>query len=198
MFKNINEDHNLNNNNNNNLYSLQLHSKYDKYMLLRISVSKNISNYNTVLGKYIQSAANHNNNMLNNLYPDAGFNIFTTDKIVCSVGSSTKIDFGIKCSATIQCDTNKSYPSGFYMYPRSSTGSKTGLRLANSVGIIDSGYRGHLIGMFDNVKEEYTISELTSIVQICGPSLVPIWIEIVDELEGDTERGDGGFGSTGK
>ena len=40
-------------------------------------------------------------------------------------------------------------PTGFYMYPRSSLGTKKRLRLANSVGIIDAGYRGHLIAAFD-------------------------------------------------
>jgi dUTP pyrophosphatase len=105
------------------------------------------------------------------------------------------------------------------MYPRSSL-SKTKLRLANSVGIIDSGYRGNLIGMFDVVnmddeaqtqsishqkKEEYKDYDFCAkvndrLVQICAPGLVPIYVEIVnsiDELGSETERGVGGFGSTG-
>ena len=42
-------------------------------------------------------------------------------------------------------------PCGYYLYPRSSTGSKTPLRLSNSIGVIDSGYRGNLIACFDNI-----------------------------------------------
>jgi dUTP pyrophosphatase len=95
------------------------------------------------------------------------------------------------------------------MYPRSSL-SKTKLRLANSVGIIDSGYRGNLIGMFDVVNVENSYSDEKNadyfaksydrLVQICGPGLIPILVEIVEdeqELGNETERGSGGFGSTG-
>ena len=41
---------------------------------------------------------------------------------------------------------------GYYLYSRSSTGSKTPLRLSNSVGIIDSGYRGNIKACFDNIN----------------------------------------------
>lgn len=105
--------------------------------------------------------------------------------------------------------------SGFYVYARSSI-SKTPLRLANNVGIIDAGYRGHLIGMFDNtMNASYTHSNKQSasfpvpsyflpaysrLLQICGPSLEPIYVNIVesfDELGPSTSRGNGGFGSSG-
>ena len=94
------------------------------------------------------------------------------------------------------------------MYPRSSL-SKTQLRLANSVGIIDAGYRGHLMGMFDVVNidpdddkdADYFGKKFDRYLQICAPGLVPIVVEIVntkEELGEETERGDGGFGSTGR
>ena len=95
------------------------------------------------------------------------------------------------------------------MYPRSSL-SKTKLRLANSTGIIDSGYRGSLIGMFDVVNincndenKEYDeiVFPYTRMVQICAPGLVPIYVEMVntvEELGEKTLRNNGGFGSTGK
>ena len=89
------------------------------------------------------------------------------------------------------------------MYPRSSL-SKRKLRLPNSVGVIDAGYRGNLIGMFDivNSDEEYeTVNKFDRLVQICSPNLQPIVVEIVDEINelGEiTHRGEGGFGSTGK
>ena len=99
------------------------------------------------------------------------------------------------------CQNGKQYPTGFYMYPRSSL-SKTPLRLANSVGIIDSGYRGDLIGAFDcnTHGEQYAVLKNDKLVQICGPGLVPVLVELVDSVEllGITDRGDGGFGSTGR
>jgi len=181
----------------NNICSHQaLLAKYNKYFLLQLSVSNNIPNYNEVVDKYKCNATNHNNRILNNHFPDAGFDLFTTEQLVCHGDSTNRINFCVKCAGTIVCDTNKAFPSGFYIYPRSSTGSKTGLRLANSVGIIDSGYRGDIIGVFDSKITE-KLDPFTSLVQICGPSLIPIWVKFVDKLECDTERGEGGFGSTG-
>ena len=106
---------------------------------------------------------------------------------------------------------NYSY-SGFYVYARSSI-SKTPLRLANNVGIIDAGYRGHLIGMFDNIMNTYSYSNrqalavpsyflpaYSRLLQICSPSLEPIYVNVVEsfeELGPSTSRGDGGFGSSG-
>jgi dUTP pyrophosphatase len=113
-------------------------------------------------------------------------------------------------------DGGKCFNTGYYMYPRSSL-SKTRLRLANSVGIIDSGYRGHLTGMFDVVNIDSNINnnfnnyhnseadfwgrKFDRYVQICAPGLVPILVQVVDtmeELGGETARGGGGFGSTGR
>ena len=114
-----------------------------------------------------------------------------------------KIDHNICCSAQMITDNNKVYNTGYYMYPRSSL-SKTKLRLANSTGIIDSGYRGHLIGMFDLLafpNKKYDVEQYDRLLQICAPGLVPIVVEVVnsiEELGSQTERGAGGFGSTGK
>ena len=91
------------------------------------------------------------------------------------------------------------HPVGYFLYPRSSTGTKTPLRLANSLGIIDAGYRGNYIAAFDNIREAvFTVDRLQRLVQICPPNLTyPLRVELVEELE-QTERGAGGFGSTGK
>ena len=123
-----------------------------------------------------------------------------------------KVDFKIKCCAKIHMlnlhGENKEFFTGFYTHPRSSL-SKTPLRLANSTGIIDAGYRGNLIGMFDcswsNINmatdnSDYCTSKFTRLLQICAPSLVPIYVEIVDSIEAlgpSTSRGGGGIGSTG-
>ena len=75
----------------------------------------------------------------------------------------------------------------------------------NNVGIIDSGYRGELKEALHHVEIDsnnpsYEIQKGQRLAQICAPTLGPIRVEIVDTLEqlGDTPRGDGGFGSTGR
>ena len=87
------------------------------------------------------------------------------------------------------------------MYPRSSI-SKSKLRLANNVGIIDAGYRGHLMGMFDCIYEDkLLVNKFDRHLQICAPGLIPIMVTMVatkEELGVKTSRGEGGFGSTGK
>ena len=148
---------------------------------------------------YYDAAQKHNTKMWTNPFPDAGFDLFTPETILASALTSQKIDYKVRCSAVLVIN-NKEQPTGFYMYPRSSTGSKTPLRLANSVGIIDSGYRGNLMSVFDNIHSmDYRITKMDKLVQICGPGLLPIIVEIVnkeDELGVPTLRGEGGFGST--
>jgi dUTPase len=103
-------------------------------------------------------------------------------------------------------------PSGFYLYPRSSI-SKTRMRLANSVGIIDAGYRGDIIAAVDTIglfgsndiwhvwKETLSpIQKYDRYFQLCAPDLSAFLVHIVDteaELGAPTIRGQGGFGSTG-
>jgi dUTP pyrophosphatase len=179
----------------------KLISEYSQYFILQIKVVENLPNFQEVKEKYIQQANQHNNNVLNNNFIDAGFNLFTREYINGELFIVNKIDFGVKCSGRMICDNGKEYPSGYYMYPRSSTGSKTALRMANSVGIIDSGYRGNLMACFDvktNSNSQTSFNEYTSLVQICAPCLVPMIVQIVDELNENTERGQGGFGSTGR
>jgi len=89
-------------------------------------------------------------------------------------------------------DTNISY----MVTPRSSI-SKTPLRMSNSVGIMDSGYRGEFMVPIDNLSdEEFIIEKHTRLFQVVSPMLGEIKLEIVDNLS-DSERGSGGFGSTG-
>jgi len=72
------------------------------------------------------------------------------------------------------------------------------LMMANSVGIIDAGYRGNIMAKVRNMSQtETTINEGEKLFQICSPTLEPIKFQIVDKLS-DSSRGAGGFGSTGK
>ena len=173
-----------------------LFNRTDKYMLLRVFVEDN-----DLRQLYKTAAIVHNNKMLNNHFYDAGFDISTPTPYSCAQGIVTKINFQVRCAAQMVCDTGRHFPIGFHMYPRSSL-SNTPLRLANSVGIIDSGYRGDLIGAFEcrTPSPQYVVLKQDKLVQICAPGLVPIIVELVDSLQelGDTARGEGGFGSTGR
>lgn len=94
-----------------------------------------------------------------------------------------------------------STPSAYELHARSSLGSKTTIRLSNCEGIIDSGYRGNLIACVDNIgSENYTADKHDRLFQIVAPSKTPIFIELVEQHTDlkPTERGAGGFGSTGK
>jgi len=190
-----------------NLNSTHLLNAYGKIMYLKIYVDE--ENCEPGLKeKYIEHALFHNTKILNpnNVYPDAGFDIFNPVRKEINYSNQllvNKVNFSIVCSAQM-ISNSKTFNTGYYMYPRSSL-SKTKLRLANSVGIIDSGYRGNLIGMFDliNMKssETYVVDKYDRLVQICAPGLVPIVVEIVDTFEQlgeQTERGTDGFGSTGR
>ena len=199
----------------------QLLKKYEKIMHLKIFVDGT----NNLKTMYYAAVDRHNNNLLNNKHIDAGFDLFLPEhedsteidkwgETIRFFGTGwntnpvNKVDFKVKCSAQMYCDTGKIFNTGYYMYPRSSL-SKTKLRLANSVGIIDSGYRGNLIGMFDVVNIEKDVEDIDAdyyakvndrLLQICAPGLIPIYVEIVEfvnELGAETERGSGGFGSTG-
>lgn len=83
------------------------------------------------------------------------------------------------------------------VFPRSSTGCK-GLVLANTIPVIDSDYRGEIILPFMFLGEvSYTIQPMDRIAQLVVTKIEQPIYELVQELD-DTERGTGGFGSTGK
>lgn len=181
---------------------------YGKIMLLKLFVDSNDIELNN---KYIDAVNTHNNKLLNNPNMiDAGFDIFIAEPQILTNPVANKVDFKVVCACKMvmmdRITENDSplynciHNTGFYMYPRSSI-SKSPLRLANNVGIIDAGYRGHLIGMFDlpSGNTEH-IKKMDRYLQICAPGLVPIVVELVNnitDLGEETERGDGGFGSTG-
>lgn len=87
---------------------------------------------------------------------------------------------------------------GAFIFPRSSLSTKFGISLANCVGVIDSDYRGEIkIPVINHSNELYTIHNGERIAQmVILPVVLPTFTE-ADELS-ETERADGGFGSTGK
>lgn len=81
--------------------------------------------------------------------------------------------------------------------PRSSIGMKTGLRLSNSMGVIDSDYRGLVGIIYDNISDsDYTINAGDRIAQMMFSPVNRVKFKAVEEVN-ETNRNEGGFGSTG-
>jgi len=102
-------------------------------------------------------------------------------------------------SVPVKTGVHIQLPEGWVamILPRSSIGAKTSLRLSNSQGVIDSGYRGELRALYDNVgTESYTIHKGDRIAQMYIMPSYRFKANVVDSLE-DSDRGEAGFGSTG-
>lgn len=85
-----------------------------------------------------------------------------------------------------------------YIFARSGLGIKNGITLPNCVGVIDSDYRGEIIVALTNLSDTpYTIQPGDRVAQLVISPVVQAQISLVDELD-ETDRGAGGFGSTGR
>jgi dUTP pyrophosphatase len=84
------------------------------------------------------------------------------------------------------------------VYARSSLGAKRGLAPANKVGVVDSDYRGEIrVVLLNHSKQTQVVAPGERVAQfLITPVLTPAYVE-AEELS-DTDRGQGGFGSTGK
>jgi dUTP pyrophosphatase len=123
---------------------------------------------------------------------DAGFDLFSAATSPNLLAGPTRIQQQVVAA---YYDNSRNLYRAFYMLPRSSI-SRTPLRLANSVGLIDAGYRGPIMAAVDGV---YNVSEHERLFQLVVPDLLP-WddVRIVSAIPGGpTLRGTGGFGSTG-
>lgn len=171
-------------------------------------VNLNIMTEDAELRKRYKEVVEKHNQKMSTGYPDAGFDIMTNKRIVMQPGESTLVGMGIKCimnNFSVKGWSKEGdllyhqQPLSFFIYLRSSIGAKTSLRLSNSVGIIDSGYRGEIMCALDNISKDKieVIEPYSRIAQICSPSLKPIKVDFVDNVDLNTLRGAGGFGSTG-
>ena len=126
----------------------------------------------------------------NHFHPgDSGLDIYIIENQIINPGETIRLKLGISCE---NLDA-KSY----FLMPRSSL-SKTPLRLANSVGLIDAGYRGEIMAAVDNIKDfAYEVEIGQRLFQIVAMDGSAIHFELGDHLS-ETTRGIDGFGSTGK
>ena len=91
-------------------------------------------------------------------------------------------------------------PEGYggFIFARSGLASKKGICLANGVGVVDSDYRGEIkVAVLNSSDEPYTIAPFERIAQLVFMPIIQADFVKSAELA-DTERGEGGFGSTGK
>ena len=156
-------------------------------MSINFKIKPFTPNHKKSVEKYYRNHGNYHEG-------DAGLDLFCMEEhVVPAMTQSYKIPLGISVAAYVE-----DQPRSFYLYPRSSTGAKTPLRLSNSVGIIDQGYRGELVAMVDNNSTyPFVVSPGSRYFQICAGDLRPVTFELVGELS-ETTRGTGGFGSTDK
>ena len=114
---------------------------------------------------------------------DAGLDLYVLEDIYFESGETKAIKLGISCEP----EDGKAY----YLLPRSSI-SKPPLRMANSIGLIDGGYRGEIMAVCDNIKtENYTVEKGQRLFQLVSADSSPIKYEMVEEQE-MTTRGIGG------
>lgn len=120
---------------------------------------------------------------------DAGLDLYSAINCKLKPFERKKIPNGIKISI----------PEGYagFVQPRSGLAAKYGIGLLNSPGLIDSGYRGEVCTILINLdpKNEFEIKKGDKVCQLVIQKVENADLEIMDEL-GDTDRGEGGFGST--
>ena len=120
---------------------------------------------------------------------DAGLDLYIISNQTIEPHDSTLIRLGISCENL----ENKPY----LLMPRSSI-AKTSLRLSNSIGLIDAGYRGEIMAAVDNIKNtSYSVEVGQRLFQLVGMDGSEINFELVQNLSASS-RGSSGFGSTGK
>ena len=120
----------------------------------------------------------------------AGLDLYAVENISILDGDCAKIKTGISVEI----------PNGYFgaIFARSGLSTKQGLRPANCVGVVDSDYRGEVIvPLYNDSSETRTVCAGDRVAQMVIIPYAKVELEEVDELD-NTERGTGGFGSTGE
>lgn len=122
---------------------------------------------------------------------DAGLDLYAAQDASIDPGCREIISTGIAIAI----------PEGYagFVQPRSGLAAREGLTIVNTPGLIDSGYRGEIkvIALNTDLKNTIQIERGERIAQLVIQEVPVVTIDVVDELDA-TERGEGGFGSTGK
>ena len=119
---------------------------------------------------------------------DAGYDLRTPKRVVIHRGDSACIDTGVHIEI----------PEGYYGKLESKSGLNVKASVVSLGGVIDSGYTGSIVAKLYNLGDtDYVFSKGDKVVQIVFHRHESPEFELVSKL-GETERGNGGFGSTGK
>lgn len=120
---------------------------------------------------------------------DAGFDLCITKDVRLEPNASAVCGLGFACEIPSDCVG--------LVFPRSGLGAHYGVTLRNSVGVIDSGYRGEVCAPLVNLScDTVFLPKGSRVCQMVVVPFVPCDMHEVDNLT-DTERGADGFGSTG-
>jgi dUTP pyrophosphatase len=122
-------------------------------------------------------------------HDDAGMDLFSLDEIIINKNQRVQIPTGIAMEI----------PEGYVglIWDKSGLSHKYGLKTLG--GVIDSGYRGEIkVGMINLSGEDYRIGKGDKVAQMIIQQKTTVDIVEVKELDDKSQRGDGGFGSTGK
>lgn len=119
-----------------------------------------------------------------------GFDLYSTEVVSIKPGETKMVNTGI----SIELPNNVLA----FVTPRSGLAAKYGISVTNSPGLIDTGYRGLIkVLMLNTSRNVYTVYEGDRIAQLVPMEQPEFIFEESSELS-ETERGEGGFGSTGK
>jgi len=120
---------------------------------------------------------------------DAGADLYAAESLTISPGERRDVGTGLALAI----------PPGFagFVQPRSGLAFRHGIMVTNSPGLIDAGYRGELrVSLYNTGREDLCIEVGDRIAQLVIQRVETPSFAAVDVLE-DTDRGSGGFGSTG-
>lgn len=122
---------------------------------------------------------------------DAGLDLYSAQDVKLEPGQRALVSTGIAVAI----------PEGYagFVQPRSGLAAKQGVSIVNTPGLIDSGYRGEVkvILLNTDLEDSVRISRGDRIAQLVIQAVPAVALEEVDDLDG-SQRGEGGFGSSGK
>jgi dUTP pyrophosphatase len=121
---------------------------------------------------------------------DGGADLCSVEHVVIPVGERRDVGTGLSLAI----------PMGYagFVQPRSGLAFKHGIMVVNSPGLVDSGYRGEVrVSLYNSGTSPFTVAVGERIAQLVVQSVEAPVFTLVQQLP-ETERGEGGFGSTGR
>lgn len=120
---------------------------------------------------------------------DAGVDLYSRETLVLAPGERRLVPTGIAIAVPVG--------HAGLVTPRSGLAARSGIGIVNAPGVVDSGYRGELaVALINHGSEPVRIERGDRIAQLVVVPVAELEFEVVEELE-TSERGEGGFGSTG-